>query len=457
MGCRSSKEASLLAPGSDATIQSFVQQVPARKGDEKETTAAVDPAPKTLLTELYNSTLNNTNSKSLAFGELAAAGQHTTENQVSQTILTAECNWQSKWQSASTGNLNLVQRLKRAGTITSLSVERAMLATDRRDYVPSVEPRSRTKHSGDLDVVAYADEPQTIGLGATISAPHMHAHALELLALHLVPGARVLDIGSGSGYLSACMARMVGPTGMVIGVDHLVPLVDLAIANVSRSDPDLLENGYLTLLHGDGWKGCPDDGPFDCIHVGAAAEKLPQKLLGQLKSGGRMVIPVGTNSQYFYQIDRKLNGEIVEKKLMGVRYVPLVKVDVGAASVKMARKVQHKGSEQAALLPQHGDEKPPGAAPQESTKAAMPESTHTRGPDQALEILKVDGSALRTSGKQSDARDPPLFPSLGTSEPSVQHPEPLQETTTALPGTSCPLLLTLPGAPAGRRCKDLCC
>merc|ERR1712046_552145 len=99
----------------------------------------------------------------------------------------------------------------------------------------------------------------------------MHAHALELLANHLFPGARALDVGCGSGYLSACMSRMVGPHGLVLGVDHLVPLVELAISNIRKSDSDLL-SGQLAILHGDGWKGCPDDAPFDCIHVGAAAE-----------------------------------------------------------------------------------------------------------------------------------------------------------------------------------------
>merc|ERR1719504_428705 len=104
-----------------------------------------------------------------------------------------------------------------------------------------------------------------------------------------------------------------------------MPLVDLAKGNIQKADGDLLNDGQLVVMHGDGWAGCPEHAPFDCIHVGAAAEKIPIALLQQLKPGGRMVIPVGTASQYFYQIDRKADGEYVETRLMPVKYVPLVK------------------------------------------------------------------------------------------------------------------------------------
>merc|ERR1712048_205145 len=107
-------------------------------------------------------------------------------------------------------------------------------------------------------------------MGATISAPHMHTHALELLSNYLLPGARVLDVGCGSGYLCACMSRMVGSEGTVVGMDYLRPLVDLAKSNLQKADGDLLDNKRVVIKQGDGWYGCADDGPFDCIHVGAA-------------------------------------------------------------------------------------------------------------------------------------------------------------------------------------------
>ena len=81
---------------------------------------------------------------------------------------------------------------------------------------------------------AYMDSPQALGYNITISAPHMHAHALELLRDKLRPGMRALDVGSGSGYLTACMALMVGDRGVAVGIDHIPDLVDLSRANLQK-------------------------------------------------------------------------------------------------------------------------------------------------------------------------------------------------------------------------------
>jgi protein-L-isoaspartate(D-aspartate) O-methyltransferase len=80
----------------------------------------------------------------------------------------------------------------------------------------------------------YDDRPQPIGHAATISAPHMHANACESLLDYLKPGAKVLDIGSGSGYLTAVLANLVGPSGKVVGIDHIQPLVDMANTNMAK-------------------------------------------------------------------------------------------------------------------------------------------------------------------------------------------------------------------------------
>ncbi|CAD6260501.1 unnamed protein product [Miscanthus lutarioriparius] len=157
-----------------------------------------------------------------------------------------------------------------------------------------------------------------------ISAPHMHATCLELLKDHLQPGMHALDVGSGSGYLTACFAMMVGPEGRAVGIEHIPEIVASSIENVQRSAAaPLLRDGSLSFHVTDGRLGFPDVAPYDAIHVAAAAPKIPQPLLDQLKPGGRMVIPVGTYLQDLQVVDKNTDGSISIQKDASVRYVPL--------------------------------------------------------------------------------------------------------------------------------------
>lgn len=214
----------------------------------------------------------------------------------------------------SRSNAELVQKLRAAKIIASPRVYEAMLATDRALYTAS---------DG-----AYEDAPQGIpGTTATISAPHMHAHSLEQLSPFLRTGGRVLDVGCGSGYLTACLARMVGETGTVVGIDHLDRLTALARANLRQDDddPSLKSIGIVT---GDGWRGHEPAAPYDAIHVGAAATSVPEALVAQLARPGRMVVPVGPagGDQFVMLVDKDERGNVTIQKTFGVRYVPLVDV-----------------------------------------------------------------------------------------------------------------------------------
>ena len=163
-----------------------------------------------------------------------------------------------------------------------------------------------------------------VGYNVTISAPHMHAYALEMLRDKLVPGACILDVGSGSGYLTACMARLVQPTGTVIGIEHISGLVDLSLKNIAKNGHSLLDSETLKIVLGDGRFGFEQGGPYDAIHVGAASPSRPTALIEQLKLGGRLVVPVGTGSQTMMIYDKSLDGhEVREQATLGVRYVPL--------------------------------------------------------------------------------------------------------------------------------------
>lgn len=191
----------------------------------------------------------------------------------------------------------------------------------------------------------YQDSPQPIGYGATISAPHMHGHACEYLVDFLKPGSRVLDIGSGSGYLTHVLTNLitdpssVGSTdGQVIGIDHIQELVDIAHKKMSKSEDgrQYLESGRVKFITADGRLGWKEGAPYDVIHVGAAAEQLHSVLIEQLRAPGRMFIPVEAENngslagriglgggQYIWVVDKKADGSVHKEKVFQVSYVPL--------------------------------------------------------------------------------------------------------------------------------------
>lgn len=311
------------------------------------------------------------------------------------------------WRSSGATNADLIENLWRNGMLKSPAAKEAFLRVDRAHYCP-------------VPATAYQDRPQGIGHAATISAPHMHANAVESLLPFLLPVAgddaglstdleheggggdggggrgqikgvrgrprRVLDIGSGSGYLTRVLAELVGEDGVVVGMEHIRELRELGEGNMRKSVEGraLLDSGRVRFRMGDGRRGWTEDassssssassasvlgeteqggvggraapppppatsptstetargedgekaqvggrgGGWDAIHVGAAAVTLHPELLSQLRSPGRLFIPVedeegGTGNQYIWTVDKDEHGQITKKRLYGVRYVPL--------------------------------------------------------------------------------------------------------------------------------------
>jgi len=173
-------------------------------------------------------------------------------------------------------------------------------------------PRHRFVDEG-IASRAYEDVALPIGHGQTISSPTIVGLMTQLLLEK--PRAKVLEIGTGCGYQAAVLSRLVKE---VYTMERIAPLMDKARRNLRD-----LRIYNVRFKHADGHAGYADGGPYDGILVAASATHVPEALKQQLADGGRMVLPVGTEDQWLYVVDRK-GDTFMEQKRAAVRFVPLL-------------------------------------------------------------------------------------------------------------------------------------
>jgi protein-L-isoaspartate(D-aspartate) O-methyltransferase len=162
---------------------------------------------------------------------------------------------------------------------------------------------------------AYQNTALPIGQGQTISQPYIVARMTELLLQSTNNPQSVLEIGTGSGYQTAVLAQLFNK---VYSVERIKTLQFQAKRRMNQLN---LHN--VAMKHGDGWLGWPSKGPFDAIIVTAAASRIPEDLYAQLNDGGRLIIPVGQESQQLQCVTRH-GDEFVTDTIEAVRFVPLV-------------------------------------------------------------------------------------------------------------------------------------
>ncbi len=201
----------------------------------------------------------------------------------------------------------MVKGLRDHGLVTDQRVLEAMERVPRHEFLPP-----------ELKDQAYMDSPLPIGMGQTISAPHMVGIMLEALELRL--GHRVLEIGAGSGYHAALMGEMVRPGGRVYTVERLEALGSKAKETIERLGYD----DVVEVVVADGSLGLPEHAPYDRITVAAAAPGVPKPLEEQLADGGRMLVPVGGQGYQDLTLVTRRGDKLERTGLGGVVFVPLI-------------------------------------------------------------------------------------------------------------------------------------
>jgi len=200
----------------------------------------------------------------------------------------------------------MVQEQIIARGISSPSVIKALQKVERHQFVPA-----------EYRKLAYSDGPLPIGEGQTISQPYIVALMTELLELHKTD--KVLEIGTGSGYQAAILAEICDSIFTI----EIIPKLAQNAKNL------FVRLGYNNIYckTDDGYRGWPEQAPFEAIIVTCAPSEIPKPLEEQLAEGGRLIIPVGENYTQELILITKKNGNLIRKAIIPVRFVPMLKSD----------------------------------------------------------------------------------------------------------------------------------
>jgi protein-L-isoaspartate(D-aspartate) O-methyltransferase len=200
----------------------------------------------------------------------------------------------------------LIEKLIKQGYLQTPLIIEAFKTIKREDFVPE-----SLKSEADINA------PLPIGCGQTISQPLTVAFMLELLQPK--PGERILDIGAGSGWQTALLAHCVGQKGKVFAVERIPELVVFGRENVAKYN--FLKKGIVKFITGDAGKGLEEQAPFDKIVAAASAEKIPKKWKEQLRTRGRIVLPVKDS---IWLLIKKSDKKFDQREFPGFAFVPLI-------------------------------------------------------------------------------------------------------------------------------------